>query len=92
MAAGKYLTQMDLPLAAWKPSPPDRSGRGMRLARHHLNTRTVNHFLVALLRVPTRARFEIAAALIEEKFTPLYDRTAVTGALISRVLRDVKKK
>src|SRR4030081_975701 len=28
-AAGKYLTQMDLPLAASEPSPPDRSRCGL---------------------------------------------------------------
>jgi hypothetical protein len=45
-AAGKYHTQMDLPLAAGEPSPPDRSRCGLRLARHHLDTQPINHFQV----------------------------------------------
>jgi hypothetical protein len=60
-AAGKYLTQMDLPLAASESSPPDRARRGLRLARHDLETQPMDHFLAALPAGPTRARFEFAA-------------------------------
>src|SRR5258708_15491727 len=59
-AAGKYLTQMDLPLAAREPSPPDRSRHGLRLARHHRGILRWHHFLAAPLSGPTRARFEFA--------------------------------
>src|SRR5437660_2545769 len=59
-AAGKYLTQMDLPLAASEPSPLDRSRCGLRLARHHSDTQPINHFQVPPEPRPTRARFEFA--------------------------------
>jgi hypothetical protein len=36
-AAGKYLNRMDLPLAWRRPSPPNRSFKTKRLARHHLD-------------------------------------------------------
>jgi hypothetical protein len=91
-AAGKYLTQMDLPLAAGEPSPPDRSRGGLRLARHALETQPLDHFLAALPTGPTRARFEFAARTHRGKFTPFCDEIAVTVALISRVLRIVKKR
>src|SRR5229473_2923901 len=66
-AAGKYLTQMDLPLAAGEPSPPDRSRGGLRLARHHRETPPLDHFLAAPPTGPTRARFEFAARTHRKK-------------------------
>src|ERR1700704_6193521 len=69
-AAGKYLTQMDLPLAASEPSPPDRSRCGLRLARHHLDTPRIKQFQVPTLPGPTRARFEFAARTHREEITP----------------------
>src|SRR5713101_9893501 len=66
-AAGKYLTQMDLPLAASEPSPPDCSRSGLRLARHHLDTLPMDHFLAALPPGQTRARFEFAARTHRER-------------------------
>jgi hypothetical protein len=52
---------MDLPLAAREPSPPDRARRGLRLARHHLDARPMDHFLAVPLPGPTTAGLEFAA-------------------------------
>src|SRR5882724_9602361 len=60
-AAGKYLTQMDLPLTAREPSPPDRSRLGLRLMQKNRDNRPLDHFPVAPPRIPTGARFEFAA-------------------------------
>ena len=66
-AAGKYLTQMDLALAASEPSPPDGARGGLRLARHHLDTQLTDHFLTVLPTEATRARFEFAARTHREE-------------------------
>src|SRR6266849_1903910 len=66
-AAGKYLTQMELPLAASEPSPPDRPRRGLCRARHHLDTQPVATIPAALPPRPTRTRFEFAARTHGEK-------------------------
>jgi hypothetical protein len=47
-AAGKYLIQMDLPLACREPSPPNSLHR------------TLDYFLDVPLPAATRARFEFA--------------------------------
>ena len=60
-AAGKYLTEMDLPLAASGPSPPDRSRGSLRLARHQQDARQKHQFLAALPPGPTWARFDYTA-------------------------------
>src|SRR6266513_1141013 len=60
-AAGKYLTQMDLPLAAGEPSPSDLARRGLRLARYRLYTQPLDQLQAPLLPGPTRARFDFAA-------------------------------
>src|SRR5713226_7326704 len=66
-AAGKYLIQMDLPLAASGPSPPDRSRPGLRLARNRLDTQLFYQLLVPFWPGTARARFEFATRAHRER-------------------------
>ena len=84
--------QMDLPLAAGEPSPPDRSRYSLRFARHYLDIGPMDHVLSALPTGPTRPRFEFAARTHREKIHHARDRLAITNALISCVLREVKRE
>src|SRR5712692_6178392 len=66
-AAGKYLIQMDLPLAASGPSPPDRSRPGLRLARYRLDTQLIYQPLAPCWPGTARARFEFATRAHRER-------------------------
>src|SRR6266850_57937 len=95
LAAGKCLTNMDLPLAACEPSPPDRSSLGLRLARDLLDTQTFDHLWVPPHPIPTRARFEFAARTHRERIHSMVVDPAQFGVaceLISRTQHNVKKR
>src|SRR6267142_7182324 len=95
LAAGKCLTNMDLPLAAGEPSPPDRSSHGLRLARDLLGTQTFDQLWVPPQHRPTRVRFEFAARTHRERIHSVVFAPANFGAsreLISCTQRNVKKR
>src|SRR6267378_243355 len=95
LAAGKCLTNMDLPLAACEPSPPDRSSPGLRLARDLLGTQTFDQLWVPPHPIPTRARFDFAARTHRERIHSVVFDPPNFGAsreLISSTQRNVKKR
>src|SRR5882724_13548368 len=80
LAAGKCLTNMDLPLAASEPSPPDRPSHGLQLARDPMVTQTAHALWVPLQPLPTRARFDFAPRTHRERIhSVVFDPTNFWG-------------